>query len=107
MKRLFVGVMLVALAAGPAHAWTGTVTWPSFLYQGPATRYAVLDELTRGQRVEVQSCGDAWCRITLNGAAGYLDKTAITPASQAQTPTQSIQDLCFDARSDGYGKGEV
>ncbi len=100
-------VLLAVLAWSPARAWTGSVSWPTFYYEGPSLQYNVIDELQRGQRLDVLACNDSWCRVALEEKVGYVDRDAIQPVGQAAPLPQAIPDLCFDARTFGYAKGEV
>jgi uncharacterized protein YraI len=40
--------------------------------RGPGTSYGVVDQLYRGESVDVRGCEDGWCRITHSGPDGWV-----------------------------------
>ena len=102
---LGLAAMVACGAAHPAVAWTGEVVWPTFLRAQPGPRAAVTDELLRGTRVEVASCDEHWCRVLLDRATGFVDRTALA-AMDAPPPPRGTSD-CFDATRAGHAGGEL
>lgn len=56
-----------AASAAPAYA-TGNVNVRS----GPGTHYGVVDQLRRGERVDVQQCRGSWCYVVKSGPDGWV-----------------------------------
>ncbi len=102
------GLAAVLAWSGPALAWTGEVSWPTFFRSGPDRRYVVLDEMERGQTVEVVSCDGDWCRVIAGKSLGYVEKSAlIVPSAAPRKPGEQTADpACFDSNQAGYKKGE-
>jgi uncharacterized protein YraI len=67
LATLAVMVTASAAAAAPAVA-TGNVNVRS----GPGTGYAVVDQLRRGDRVDVQQCRGSWCYVEKRGPDGWV-----------------------------------
>ena len=94
---------------GPALAWPGVVSWPTYYRTGPDRQYRVLNELERGVPVEVLSCANGWCQVQTSLTTGYVEESAISHPEQIQ-PKPAVQaegDGCFDSHETGYGKGET
>ncbi len=105
---LAAGTGLAAAApADPAAPWVGSVSWTTFLHEGPGLQWRVEDELDTATEVDVLGCANGWCKVAYDGAYGYLLRDVLTPASAgpAEQPKQS-QD-CFDARRAGAGNGKL
>ena len=99
-------IAVATLWSAPAVAWTGTVDWPTFYRAGPDKGYTVLQEMQRGQTVEVLSCQGDWCRVQNGRSIGYIKQAALaSPPAPSPSPVRSSD--CFDSRSAGYEKGEV
>lgn len=110
MRRIQVAAFLLAGAwAVPAAAATCFVQGPSFFRTGPGTRFVVLQELSRGTMVDVQSCAEQWCRVQLGRVTGYVSQVNLgQQAPPSQFPAQPADAAgCFDARRAGHGEGEV
>ena len=75
MKRLLLGVGLVALSAGAAAAAPAVVESGVNLRSGPGTGYAVIDTMPAGARVDVTSCTGGWCHVAYNGEEGYASRS--------------------------------
>jgi len=70
--------ILLAVAAGPAHAGAMQLHWSSYLRDGPHDTARVIDEITRGTVIDVGACNRNWCRVKVEGATGYIDRDAIS-----------------------------
>lgn len=103
-----VGVWLFVWSS-PALAWTAEVGWPTFYRDGPDRRYTVLDELDRGEKVDVVSCDDTWCKVISKQKTGYVEKANLyAPEAVPNKPAvQPASDACFEAQQSGYDKGET
>ena len=106
------GCGLAALAAvgwcGPALAWTGEVSWPTFYRAGPDKQYVVLEELSRGVMLDVLSCERGWCQVRNGRTVGFVEQSALLapgalPAKPGAPPASAD---CFGSRQAGYGSGE-
>ncbi len=104
-------VAMVAMTAwcGPAWAWTGVISWPTYDRTGPAKTYEVLNELDRGVVVEVLSCDGGWCKVEADRATAYVEQSVIAQQTAATPqPEKQVQsDACFESHETGYRKGET
>lgn len=111
-------VMVMVGLADASIAETGRLTWTSFLYAGPGSNYAVIDELPQASRFDVESCSEGWCRITLGGVEGYLRSEVVRPESGAGTAAgllpnpasgspQAKKGDCFEAVQTGGNGGHL
>ena len=120
---------LLLCAAGPSRAEpsagitseSGTITWTTYLYQGPSTHYQVADEITSLERVDILGCADGWCRINYGGRTGYVMAEVVAHAGENPVaplagvlaqPAASLQPHprgpCFEAnQKDGNGGNEL
>ncbi len=112
--RRSIGGVAVAAAllawCGPALAWTGVVSWPTYDRTGPDRHYEVLNELDRGTTLDVLSCDNGWCHVQLDRTSGYIEQSAISQPGALTTVPPTVQtesDGCFDSHETGYGKGET
>jgi len=62
MKRLLLGVGLVALSAGAAAAAPAVVDTGLNLRSGPGSQYPVVATMPAGATVDATQCGGGWCR---------------------------------------------
>jgi uncharacterized protein YgiM (DUF1202 family) len=83
-------------------------TWTTFMRAGPGLQYTVIDELDEQSDVDVQGCGNGWCRIVVGDRNGYIrqDHLSASPPVQAPAPATQAKPPCFDARRSGYGSGD-
>ena len=110
-RTMTAGGVLVAATVwcGPALAWTGVISWPTYDRTGPDKAYEVLNELDRGVVVEVLSCDGGWCKVEADRATAYVEQ-ALIAQQEAPTPQpvpQVASDACFESHETGYGKGET
>ena len=104
------GVAMLALAGwcGPAQAWTGEVSSPTFYRAGPGRNYTVLDELDRGETLNVISCNNGWCQVQNGRSTGYAEqKSLVQPSAMPQKPATPGPQGCVESRvtGSGYHKG--
>ena len=101
--------LAAALAwCGPALAYGGVVSWPTYYRTGPDRHYQVLNELDRGTKLDVLACENGWCHVQTGRDTGYVEQSAISQSGPlTDPPTDQVQsDACFDSHEAGYGKGE-
>jgi uncharacterized protein YraI len=92
--------------ATPARAADGAIAWPTFFRLGPGAQYRAVGELARGVVLDIQDCGEGWCRARLGATVGYVRQAALEPGEFAASKPASGQD-CFSSRRAGYGTGEA
>ena len=109
--RWFCGAAALALVGwcGPAFAWTGEVSWPTFYRAGPDKQYAVLEELSRGVTLEVLSCENDWCQVRNGRTLGFVERAALlAPGAMPEKPVvPPASAACFESRQTGYRAGEL
>ena len=90
-RRAICGAWFAATlcSAGVARADPGTITWTTYLYQGPSTRYQVADEVTTLQRVDIVGCANGWCRVSYEGRTGYVMADVVVHAGENPTAPPS------------------
>ena len=68
------GLAVLALGATAASAYSATAyaTGSVNVRSGPGTGYYVVDQLYRGERVEVIDCRGSWCRVEKSGPDGWV-----------------------------------
>lgn len=104
--RFNLGAAVLALAAwcGPANAWTGEVSWPTFYRAGPGRNYTVLDELDRGKTLEVLSCDNGWCQVQNGRSIGYTEqKWIVRPSAMPEKPRTPGPEGCVESLVTGSG----
>jgi hypothetical protein len=67
---------------------------------GPGTRYAVIDVLQRGARVQVDVCQNGWCWISHRGPSGWvsqnhLDRVGSGGGSGSGSVVRPSREACF------------
>ena len=78
-------------AAGVARAEPGTITWTTYLYQGPSTHYSVADEVVQLQRVDILGCANGWCHVSFEGRTGYVMAEVVVRAGEnPAAPPQGV-----------------
>jgi hypothetical protein len=94
-------------APTPPTAWLGSVTWTTYLHEGPGQEYRTEDELETGSRVAVVDCANRWCRVVSGDRIGFLPQMLLRPVAAAPPPPPPAPADCFDARRAGYRAGQV
>jgi uncharacterized protein YraI len=92
--------MLASSAAGAA-AEPATIETKVNLRSGPGGAFDVVAVMPEGARLDVQKCGDEWCRVRFGHGAGYVtgyasrgllktgaDAYASAPVQQAAKPAE-------------------
>jgi len=98
---------LALLANAPASGAEQYVTWPTYFRTGPGEHYSVLEELSRGQMVLVQSCDKQWCKVEVGHVPGYLEAANVAAASPPSSfPKPADPHACFDSSRAGYPGGD-
>ena len=107
-KQLICGavgaVVLASAWAAPAWAWDGKIDTPTFYRAGPGRNYVVLDEMDRGQSVDVIGCTGDWCQVVFEQTTGWVEKAAVVVPGDipAQPPVPGPQG-CVESRVTGSG----
>ena len=94
----------------------GQTSWDTYMYEGPGYRYAVIDEVSQGQRLQITACGNDWCKVVFDGGRmGYIIAEVLTTGDPAKAepgflpnPATAIipnpSGPCFDAlQTEGNG----
>ena len=63
LRPVLVATAILSLSAVAAFATPATTRGPTRLYDGPSTRFQVLDELPADTDVDVIGCSREWCQI--------------------------------------------
>jgi len=71
-----------------AQAAPGTVTSNVNVRSGPGTNFAVVDQVRRGQTVDVQQCQGSWCYIAKPGPDGWVSATYLSAQGGPVNPSQ-------------------
>ena len=68
------GLAAALLLAGTAASFAASAyaTGEVNVRRGPGTGYGVVDQLYRGESVDVDGCRGGWCRITHSGPDGWV-----------------------------------
>ena len=82
------GALVVASAALAADApRTVALAWSTYLRAGPAQTSQAIAELEHDTPVEVLACSPGWCRVSAQGAQGWVDRDALVlPRTPAPVP---------------------
>ena len=97
-------VITFVLVCSPTLAWTGDVSWPTFYRAGPGWNYTVLDELDRGQTLEVLACRDGWCLVQNGHSVGYVQQEWILrPSAMPEKPQTPGPAGCVQSIVTGSG----
>lgn len=77
MLGLAAGLAIVTSAAivltpAVANAAPATATAPVNVRSGPGPSYGVIDQLQRGQRVDINRCAGSWCEVDYAGGDGWV-----------------------------------
>ncbi len=71
---LAIGAVLLSTAASLAAYATGSVN----VRRGPGLDYGVVDQLRRGEWVDIDRCIEGWCRINHSGPDGWVSARYLT-----------------------------
>jgi uncharacterized protein YraI len=75
---LGLAVMALGATAAGAYAATAYATGSVNVRTGPGTNYRVVDQLHRGERVDVLGCRGSWCRVAKPGPDGWVSANYLT-----------------------------
>lgn len=104
--------LLVVLAL-PAVAFAAvdegrSVVWPTYLRTGPGRHFAVMQELGRGDPVELRSCAKTWCEVRVGRVFGFVENVnlgAESPPARYVAPRPDAPG-CFDSLRAGTSHPE-
>ena len=103
-----------AVAAPPAFATPQQIAWPTFFRAAPSHDGDELQELDRGETVDVQDCNADQCRVLYGGVAGYVDRAMLAPPNTpppmlmppgVAPPQPATATSCIAAKQAGYHGG--
>lgn len=72
--------LVFAAVGGGAQAAPTALPWSTYLRTGPSDHAPIVDEINKGEIVDVGPCRDRWCAV-LGGSGqgvGYIDQDALT-----------------------------
>jgi hypothetical protein len=103
-----------ALVAVPAMATPQQIAWPTFFRAAPSHDGDELQELDRGETVDVLDCNGDQCRVQYGRVIGYVDKAMLGPPNSPPAalmppnvakPQPDTTKSCVAANEAGYGAG--
>ena len=104
----------IALGAGSAAARPMQVAWPTFFRAAPSHAGQELQELDRGETVDVLDCSGDQCRVQYGRFIGYVDRAMLAPPNTPPAalmppnlpgPKPTASRSCVSAKEAGYGGG--
>jgi uncharacterized protein YraI len=105
-KTVFaIGIAAVALAGSAASAFAASAvaTDNVNVRSGPGGSYAVVDNLRRGQRVEIDRCRGSWCLVFGRNTEGWVAASYLGNDSR---PVRNRRDRDVDVNVNlGFGGG--
>lgn len=75
---LGLAVLTIGATAASAYAATAYATGSVNVRSGPGTGYRVVDQLHRGEQVDVRGCQGSWCRVVKAGPDGWVSANYLT-----------------------------
>jgi len=78
---LGLAVLTLGATAASTYAATAYATGSVNVRSGPGTGYHVVDQLYRGQQVNVQDCRGSWCRVSKSGPDGWVSARYLSAGS--------------------------
>jgi hypothetical protein len=103
-----------ALVAVPAMATPQQIAWPTFFRAAPSHDGDELQELDRGETVDVLDCNADQCRVQYGRVIGYVDKAMLAPPNTPPAalmpanvagPRPDAPKSCVAAKEAGFGSG--
>ena len=96
------GAAALLATASAASAQPGTVYLTTWLRSGPGDQYAVLDEVDPQSQVDVEACGNGWCRVASSRAKGFIKASVLSAPDLHRNPPGAAQGAnCFTAQLNG------
>jgi hypothetical protein len=100
---LAIGIAVVALAGSAASAFAASAfaTDNVNVRSGPGGGYDVVDNLRRGERVEIDRCRGNWCLVYSNNTEGWVAASYLGDRGRPSRPQPEVEiNLGFGG---GYG----
>jgi uncharacterized protein YraI len=72
LKTASIGATALLLSVGAAFAVEAEATGSVNVRSGPGTGYAVLDQLRRGENVNIRGQRGGWCQVSKSGPDGWV-----------------------------------
>jgi uncharacterized protein YraI len=89
-NRAIAAFAVLALSAAGAAAVPATIETNVNLRAGPGSAFDVVAVMPEGARLDVQKCGDEWCRVTFGHVSGYASRAFLkhseAPPQHAAAP---------------------
>jgi len=81
MKRAQSGLVAAALlvgSAGSVFADPAVISSRLNLRSGPGAAFGIVAAMPAGSRIDVQSCGEEWCRVSFGRRSGFANRALIS-----------------------------
>jgi uncharacterized protein YraI len=75
---LGLAVLTLGATAASAYAAAAFATGSVNVRSGPGTGYRVVDQLNRGEQVDVRGCQGNWCRVVKAGPDGWVSASYLS-----------------------------
>jgi uncharacterized protein YraI len=89
MKKIFVGLVVLAGCAVSFSASAKSVVSPAAMRQGPGMKWPVIAEIPAGARVDFVNCGPGWkhnwCHVKYGGRDGYVNANTLAPSGSGRS----------------------
>jgi uncharacterized protein YraI len=110
LLNLLAGLAVAAGAAfvfmpAAAVAAPGTATAPVNVRSGPGPSYGVIDQLQRGQRVDVGACRGSWCEVDFAGGSGWVSSNYLSISGSRPVPVSPDVGFGISIGSGGVSVG--
>lgn len=93
---LGLAVLTLGVTAASAYAATAFATGSVNVRSGPGTGYRVVDQLRRGEQVDVQDCRGSWCRVSKPGPDGWVSANYLTAGRDYNDGNDYYDDDYYD-----------
>jgi uncharacterized protein YraI len=82
-NRSIAALAILASSAAGAVAEPATIETKVNLRSGPGGAFDVVAVMPEGSRLDVQKCGDEWCRVKFRHITGYASRSLLKSGAQA------------------------
>lgn len=96
---LKLGLAVAAVLASTATALAAYATSGVNVRNGPGTEYRVVDQLQRGEWVDIDRCVGSWCFVRKSGPDGWVSSRYLT-RDRIDRPRDTYRE--YDDRADFY-----
>jgi hypothetical protein len=104
-----IGVVLAAgLAMGATSAMAAQATGSVNVRSGPGTSYGVVDQLYRGETVDVRECRtNGWCYVIHSGPDGWVSRNYLSGIGAPSAPPRPSVNFNLQFGNGGFSFGNV